>query len=267
MKIRWLGTAALEIKTGSSIILIDPWLSRFDGAYPEVPEINRDMIENADYIFITHGHFDHFQDTPYLVEKTGAKVFASEPSARVAIDKKGLDVDSVVMAEAGDKFEMEDFNVEAIKGKHIKFDAKTIFSKIFRLSTYKLLFSGKDMLSWKKGEVLGWVFDLFVEKNNIKLTVFGSLGFDDKLFAGKEFQTDILAMPVAGRRDAWKNALKYIDIFKPKIVIPTHFDDSFPPLSDWYMNQIEKLGEELKAKYPDTELKVLELNMETEIVF
>ncbi|MHA1269869.1 MAG: MBL fold metallo-hydrolase [Candidatus Helarchaeota archaeon] len=266
MRIRWLGTAALEIKTGSTVILMDPWLSRFKNAYPAAPEINRDMIKKANYIFITHGHFDHFADTPYIVEKTGAKVFVSKQSAEIAIEKKGLNKDLVVVATGGDRFELEDFNVEVIHGKHIKFDAITILSKLFRGGTYKLMFSKKDILGWKKGEVLGWAFELFVEKNKLRVTIFGSLGYAEDLFKGKEYSTDILIVPVAGRRDAWRNVMKYIEKFKPKLIIPTHYDDSFPPLSDWYINQVEKIEEILKEKYPDIQLKRLELNQETEII-
>ncbi|MHA1753039.1 MAG: MBL fold metallo-hydrolase [Candidatus Helarchaeota archaeon] len=264
MKIRWLGTAALEIKTGSSIILMDPWLSRFKNAYPIKPEINKDMIQKADYIFITHGHFDHFADTPYLVKKLGIKVYVSTPAAEVAIENKGLDENLVVKVNSGDSFEMDDFTVKAIKGKHITFDFGTIIRKIFRWSTYKLLVSGKDLISWKKGEVLGWIFNLLKEDNK-KVTIFGSLGFSKDLFKEEDYSTDVLIIPVAGRRDAWKNAIKYIEIFSPKLVIPTHFDDSFPPLSDYYMYQIDKIEKILKEKHPDTKLQVLELNKEMEI--
>ncbi|MHA1230670.1 MAG: MBL fold metallo-hydrolase [Candidatus Helarchaeota archaeon] len=265
MKIRWFGTAALELKIGPTIILIDPWLSRFENAYPEAPEINRDLINKADYIFITHGHFDHFADTPYIVNKTEAKVFVSEPAADAAIDKKGLKKDNVVKAKGGDVFDFENFKVEAIQGKHIAFDFKTIISKLFKPGTYKLLFSDKDIKGWKKGDVLGWKFEFIEGDKKLIITIFGSLGFSKDLFANKTFNTDILIIPVAGRRDAWKNALKYTEIFKPKIIIPTHYDDSFPPLSDWYLNQVEKLQEKLKEQFPNVQLKILELNKEIEL--
>ncbi|MBD3229342.1 MAG: MBL fold metallo-hydrolase [Candidatus Lokiarchaeota archaeon] len=267
MKIRWLGTAALEIKTGSSIILIDPWLSRFKKAYPPAPNVNRDMIEKADYIFISHGHFDHFEDTPYLVEKTGAQVFVSERAAKFAIEQKNLKEEKVTSLLGDEKLEFEDFNVQVINGKHIDFDFKTIISKIFNPYTYSGAYRilKRGQLKWPKGDVLGYLFDLFVEEKPIKFMLFGSLGWRDDLFEGKESETDILAMPIAGRREAWKNALKYIDLFNPEIVIPTHWDDAFPPFSDYYMNQIDKLEEKLKNKQKQIDIIKLEINKEREI--
>jgi L-ascorbate metabolism protein UlaG (beta-lactamase superfamily) len=74
----WHGHAAFEITTPSGkIILIDPWLN--NPLNPLVKD-KKDPIEHiakADYILITHGHFDHVGDAVAIAKKTGARLVAN----------------------------------------------------------------------------------------------------------------------------------------------------------------------------------------------
>jgi len=74
----WHGHAAFEITTPSGkIILIDPWLN--NPLNPLVKE-KQDPVEHiakADYILITHGHFDHVGDAVAIARKTGARLVAN----------------------------------------------------------------------------------------------------------------------------------------------------------------------------------------------
>ena len=55
MEIQWFGTASISIKSENQKILFDPFVP-LKGS--KVPVTIRDFL-NYDYIFITHGHFDH----------------------------------------------------------------------------------------------------------------------------------------------------------------------------------------------------------------
>ena len=76
--ITWHGHAAFEIGTpGGVVLLIDPWLT--NPANPDVKE-KKDPLEHirkADYILITHGHFDHVGDAVAIAKKTGARLIAN----------------------------------------------------------------------------------------------------------------------------------------------------------------------------------------------
>ena len=80
--VKWHGHAAFEIITPSGIVLfIDPWLN--NPANPNAKDWMDPIatIEHADYILITHGHFDHIGDAVALAKKTGARLVTNSALA------------------------------------------------------------------------------------------------------------------------------------------------------------------------------------------
>ena len=68
---RWLGTACFEIiLPDDKTLIIDPYLDDSVSA-----PIAADGIENCDYIFITHGHYDHVLDVGKLAQRFRPKIF------------------------------------------------------------------------------------------------------------------------------------------------------------------------------------------------
>ena len=86
MELTWLGTAGFRIKTGFTMILIDPYLSRNEIARPEQP-LNPPDIDDRDLIFISHGHFDHIMDIPEIVSKTEAAIYCGSGIDKTLIQK------------------------------------------------------------------------------------------------------------------------------------------------------------------------------------
>ena len=73
MKITYFGHSAFRIDTGSSVILLDPFLSGNPHFKGEVEEAARGVT----HIVLSHGHFDHVGDTVDLAKKHGCKVVAT----------------------------------------------------------------------------------------------------------------------------------------------------------------------------------------------
>lgn len=70
MKITYYGQNALLIETGDHKILVDPFISENDLAKDKI-DIN-DL--QADFIFLTHAHYDHLGDTEAIAKNTGAVI-------------------------------------------------------------------------------------------------------------------------------------------------------------------------------------------------
>jgi len=66
--IRWMGHAFFEVRVGGKLILIDPWVSN-----PTSP-ITLSEIRSADFVLVTHDHFDHLGETVDIAKRTNATV-------------------------------------------------------------------------------------------------------------------------------------------------------------------------------------------------
>ena len=69
MKITYYGHASFSVFAGGKHILFDPFITGNELA----KDIDIDTIP-ADYIFVSHGHFDHIQDVVAIANRTGATV-------------------------------------------------------------------------------------------------------------------------------------------------------------------------------------------------
>jgi L-ascorbate metabolism protein UlaG (beta-lactamase superfamily) len=72
MKITYYGHSCFALDTGSSKILFDPYISENELA----AAIDIDTI-SADYIFISHAHFDHILDAVRIAGRTKATVIGN----------------------------------------------------------------------------------------------------------------------------------------------------------------------------------------------
>lgn len=71
LELTWLGHATWQLKTDQHTILIDPFLDDS----PTAPVKAQDVV--ADFILVSHGHFDHIADAAKIANRTGATVVAN----------------------------------------------------------------------------------------------------------------------------------------------------------------------------------------------
>ena len=72
MKITYYGHSCFSVLAGGKNVLFDPFVSPNELA----KEINIDEIK-ADYIFVSHAHYDHISDVVHIANQTGAMVLGS----------------------------------------------------------------------------------------------------------------------------------------------------------------------------------------------
>ena len=72
MNIIWLGHGSFRIEIDDRAILIDPWLS----GNPLFPSEKRQVaLQGITDILISHGHFDHTNDSIEIAKETKAPIF------------------------------------------------------------------------------------------------------------------------------------------------------------------------------------------------
>jgi L-ascorbate metabolism protein UlaG (beta-lactamase superfamily) len=70
MKLTWLGHGSWAMLLGNTHVLLDPFISD----NPTAPCKHEDL--SADFILVSHGHFDHVADVAPIAQRTGATVVA-----------------------------------------------------------------------------------------------------------------------------------------------------------------------------------------------
>ena len=92
--ITWLGHSCFALEGDGHRLLIDPYLND----NPASP-IKADKAE-ADFILLTHGHFDHVTDAPAIAKRTGATVLANYEVGEW-LKREGIAADKVVQMKPG----------------------------------------------------------------------------------------------------------------------------------------------------------------------
>ena len=253
MEITWWGTAGFKVKTGAQVFLIDPYLSRNNTARPKQPLVPSD-ISRADQIFVSHGHFDHIFDTPAIASQTGSKVYCC-PVAAGTLKQKGLNSDQVQgVPENNYTVALEGFRARAFFSQHVKFDrwlmVKTLARINLRIPRYLPLIK-----EYPVGQVLSWQFEI----GGKVLQHFGSAGSTPKELErlGRQ-KIDILLVPLQGHTRICDIALGYVQALQPRLVIPHHQDDFFPPISTYV--DIRPFIKNVKRTCPKTEIRIMQIN-------
>lgn len=274
IKIKWFGTANYILELGSVKLHFDPFFLRNENSFPEL-KTKKEEIKDVDAIFISHGHFDHITEAGWLAENLKIPVYCSEVAkyniikqaeGKIIADQKHIisedTKNNIKSCEFHDKIQISpEVSVELIKSEHINFDLVTILSRLF---SWNFLKQVKPMAYLGRAYAMGKVFGFSTTYLDKKIVSFGSLWhkYDEELKRHED--CDIFIVPLAGnsKKHMAKKAGKMIDILKPKIVIPVHWDNFYPPISR--LENLDPFYNYMKNKHPN--ILILMPKMDEEIL-
>ncbi len=239
MELIWLGTAGFIVRCKEGEIAFDPFLSRGHG---EASPFNVTSFENTQALFIGHGHFDHTFDVPQIVAGTDLKVFAPGLTGQVL---KLRGVPSSRLMNAGNKdFLFSPLKVRAFHSAHVSFDMPLVFSTVKRCGVRGCFHAAGLGLGYPKGLVQTYLFEV----RGKKVLFISSAGCSEKeLLEYRKLEIDFLLAPLQGHSSIQEIAAQQTMIIQPKVVIPHHHDDFYPPLSqnisvDTFSKQLKQMG-------------------------
>jgi len=253
MKLQWLGTAGFKVEIGDQVFLVDPYLARNEKARP-VQAMQRGEISGAGQIFITHGHFDHLYDVPAIMELGKSTVYCSEVAAATLVSE-GVDGERVhAVTSDGYAADFGGYKAEAFFSRHVKFDIPLVARTLWRVGLgYRRL--SAILRSYPPGQVLSWRFTI----GGYTMHHFGSAGSSpEELQRLAARPTDLLLVPLQGHTHICNIALEYVRVLKPRLVIPHHQDDFYPPISTAV--DIAPFVAQVREKCPATEVRVMDIN-------
>lgn len=224
MIITWRGTASLSLRTEKAHLEFDPYGHPLNG---ELPPLDEREIGEADGIFITHPHPDHFadiecfaQNTPVYVSKNGID----------RLQKSGSNLSRSVAIRPGDTFAFGDLSLKVYQSRHCRYNIGIILSIIFSLKTYQKLgnvfrFYGE----MRRFPISDDIYMFEIQAEGKRICIMGSAGLDEK--TDYPIGADLLIFPYQGRSDMAAYSLPLIERLQPKRVLFDHIDDAFPPFT------------------------------------
>lgn len=226
MKIKWLGTASILIKSGRNKILFDPYLKNFNKNAAPFP-LNE--VKDVKAIFITHPHFDHFSDLPALMRATDCPVYVNERGVEIA-KKQRFYNGRFIEIKAGENVPFENISVRSYRGRHVRFDGKLRLSALKRiLSTDFMRGAEIGALSFKYRIKPCDVLCYGVKARKKTLFIMGSAGISPKREIPRKI--DLLIYPYQGRSDMRQYSEALLKLYNSNTIFLDHYDDAFPPVS------------------------------------
>jgi len=114
MEITWFGHSCFRIDTGSSSILIDPFLTG-NATFEDADIPLHQAIKGVTHVALTHGHEDHAGDTVRICKETGAQLIAVH---ELATYLAGRGVDKIDPGNTGGMLHHDDFDLTFVPAWH-----------------------------------------------------------------------------------------------------------------------------------------------------
>jgi L-ascorbate metabolism protein UlaG (beta-lactamase superfamily) len=199
-KLTYHGHSTFSLVTDEGTrIVIDPW---FDGNPKSDKKL--DEVTEADYIFCTHGHFDHFEDAIPLARRTGAKLVSTFEIVSFA-ETQGIENTHPMNIGGGFDFPFGRVKMTpALHGGQVAGDESGRFTTVpggflFKLTGCRIYHAGDTAL----------------------LT-------DMRLLDG---EVDVALLPIGDNFTMGpEDAVRAVEFICPKVVVPIHYN-TFPAIN------------------------------------
>jgi L-ascorbate metabolism protein UlaG (beta-lactamase superfamily) len=280
VRLTYLGTAGWEITDGTTVVLIDPYLSRLRRVTPNdsvLPSDPRPLFTNdsiarsdtatvsahvrrADYILITHTHYDHVLDAPYIAARTGATIVGTESTFNFA-RAHGVPADKILAVRGGEDFDLGGLSVRVIASLH----------GILRRAPNRrpdpnawlppAVFPSGARPPFKMGDVLieGGTLAYLVRIGGRQILAFGSMNYIEREVEG--LRPDVVLVGAMPERraiyDYTARLLRAVGF--PRVVMPTHWDQFNVPYEasqEGARRRLETFVAEVKAASPKSRVIV-----------
>jgi L-ascorbate metabolism protein UlaG (beta-lactamase superfamily) len=247
--LEYLGTAGWKISDGTTVILVDPYLSRINGPAPpgagsagardpgdtrpvlgwdDVAKVDADTIDahitRADYVFVTHTHYDHVLDVPYIALKRHSQIVGTESTENV-LRAYGVPEEQLITVHGGEDYEFGQFSLKVIPSIHSPLDHKRYFS------SEKAPAGMKAPLTLKQIHPEGGTLAYLIRMQGHQILAFGGNNYIEREIEG--LRPDVVLVGAgASRREIHDYTRRLLTALGfPALVIPTHWDNFLVPYS------------------------------------
>ena len=274
--LKYLGTAGWEISDGTTAILIDPYLSRINGpappggssshslagdtrkaygwndvAAPDVAAIDS-HIQRADFVLVTHTHYDHILDVPHIALKTGATVIGTESTENV-MRAYGVPEAQLLTVRGGEDYQFGSFSLKVIPSIHSPLDHKHYFSSATAPAGMKA------PLTLEQIHPEGGTLAYLIRFHGHQILAFGGMNYIEREIMGLE--PDVALVGAGGsRKEIYDYSGRLMrNLHYPALVLPTHWDNFLAPYGASQqpaLDALQSFVQEIVAASPKTKVIV-----------
>ncbi|MEU1585534.1 MBL fold metallo-hydrolase [Micromonospora sp. NPDC005710] len=225
---RWWGTAGWRVDIGDRTVLVDPYLSRIDTGLFAGPfrtdtplTVRTDVIDprvdRATTVLVTHTHWDHFMDVPYIAGRTGARVFGTLTAYHLGL-AYGLPSTQLSAVKGGEVLDFGDHSVEVVGSLHSRNPSYSVAFPGVRVSPPPRPATIADL---PEGDTLGYLLRV---DGGPSVYFTGASDVAERNLTGLAPDVAMVAMQNATTTgDYLPRLLAGLDY--PKVVVPVHYDN------------------------------------------
>lgn len=284
LKLTHFGAAAWRITDGKTTVYVDPYFSRlrtvkvFGNTFPapspddrrpvvrydDVPVSDTATIDRhvtkADFVLVSHSHFNHCMDMPYIAKKTGATVIGTESTANLA-RASGVPDRQIIPVQGGEDFAFGDISVRAIPSLH----SSLVMPSPYTLYDNCRYFDGRKVPGDLQGPpklkdfVEGGTLAYLIRIAGHRIVVLCSMNYIEREMQGLE--PTIALIPASAWRlqvyDYTKRLVRALG--NPPLVVATHWDKQVSPYGanqDAELTQAQTFVREVQAASPQSRIVV-----------
>lgn len=278
IELTYLGNAGWQIKAANKVILVDPYISEFRHARSDSRQITSDdpvatpdtagidaKIHRADYILITHGHYDHMIDAPHISKKTGAVIICSDSAANIAraygIGKRFAPADvspaeirqqRLIVVRGGEDLQFDGFSLAVIPSLHTALFDKRYNDGFWAGSTR----AGLSAPLHESDYAEGGTFIYLLRIAGHQVFIMGSMNYIEREISGLRPDVAIVGAGES-RREIYDYAGRLMRALgDPPVVLPTHWDDYGTKPRGAALKEVALFSQEIRAASPHTRIVV-----------